>query len=93
VQVTYKRCHASGGVDASDLDTSAFMPGQPGICALSTVPEDPSILDHANVGGADPGKGNIITMDRGPQRKSTQLKISMVQCHSARLTQMPALLQ
>jgi hypothetical protein len=65
VQVTYKHCRASGGVDANDLDTPAFMPGQPepGICALSNVPEDPSILDWVNVGGADPGKGNIITMD------------------------------
>jgi hypothetical protein len=43
VQVTYKRCRASGGVDANDLDTLAFMPGQPGVCALSNVPEDPSI--------------------------------------------------
>jgi hypothetical protein len=69
VQVTYKRCRASGGVDANDLDTPAFMPGQPGVCALSNVPKDPSILDRVNVGGADPGKGNIITMDRGPKEK------------------------
>jgi hypothetical protein len=63
VQVTYKHCRASGGVSANELDTPAFMPGQPGVCALSNVPEDPSILDRVNVGGADPGKGNIITMD------------------------------
>jgi hypothetical protein len=41
------------------------------VCALSNVPEDPSILDCINVGGADPSKGNTITMDRGPKEKYT----------------------
>ena len=71
-QLCYKHCGPRGVGSESDLGPAPkFTPGQPGVCNLSDVPVDPLILAQVNVGGADPGKANIITMDRGPKEKYT----------------------
>jgi hypothetical protein len=52
-----------------------------GICDLSDVPVDPSILERINVDGGDPGKHNIITSD-SPQPLVQSLQPTTATVHS-----------